>query len=118
MDVRRAREAFRSLQVEVLGLVANMSRWACPSCGQETPMWGPSALEGFLEESGLELLADIPFVPGIAQTGEGGNPYLVAHPDGPVADAWLALAERIATIVAPKLEAARLGRIGPLRIFD
>ncbi|MCH7494181.1 P-loop NTPase [bacterium] len=118
MDVRRAREAFRSLKVEVLGLIANMGTWVCPSCGQASPMWGPSALDAFVEESGIARLADIPFVPQIAAAGEGGVPYLAAHPEGPAAPAWRELGEKVAAIIAPKLVAARKGRIGRLSVTE
>lgn len=118
MDVRRAREAFRSLKVEVLGVVSNMGTWVCPSCEEASPMWGPSTLDAFVEESGLPLLADIPFVPNIAAAGEAGAPYLAAHPDGPAAPAWRELGERVAALVAPKLAAAKKGRIGRLSVSD
>lgn len=119
LDVRRAREAFRTLKVDVLGVVANMTGYRCPSCGETTPIWGPSALDGFLEESGAPLLGSLPLDPGVAQAGESGRPYLLACPDGEIVPAWQALAEALHDALAPRIEAAgKYGRIGSLRVVD
>ncbi len=45
---------------------------------------------------GMELLAELPLLPEIRETGDGGAPITFAMPDHPASQAFLALARQVA----------------------
>ena len=90
-SVRRAREA----RVPLLGLVENMGSAVCPHCGREHALYREARVEAAAREQDLELLARIPFDPGLATAADRGEVF-AAGPgaDSPAAAAFATLAER------------------------
>ena len=50
LDVRKAVDMFRTLKIPVLGLVENMSYYACPACGHRDDVFGHGGAEAWAEE--------------------------------------------------------------------
>jgi ATP-binding protein involved in chromosome partitioning len=98
-DALRGVKMFDRVEVPVLGIVENMSWFECPHCGKPTPLFGSGGGQRLATEVGLPLLAQIPFVPRVMQSGDTGTPAVVADPESAASTALIALAERIATIV-------------------
>ena len=93
LDARKAMDMFRSFKVPVLGLIENMSTFHCPHCGTETQIFGHGGVAREADRLGLPLLAALPIDLDTRLAGDDGRP--VALGDGPVADAYAALAERL-----------------------
>ncbi len=100
-DVRRGIQMFRHLkvQVPVLGVVENMSWFECPDTGKRYPIFGSGGGQAVAAQFDLPLLAQIPIEPAIREGGDTGVPA-VARGEGPARDAFLRLAERVASAVA------------------
>ncbi len=95
MDTAKALGMFRQAGTPVLGLVENMSGFVCPHCGERVEIFPPSkASSSLLGE--VPVLATIPLDPATAASGDHGQPVTVIRPDSPVAQAFHALAERVA----------------------
>ena len=73
-DVRKAIEMFRQVNVEVLGVIENMSTFACPHCGQHTAIFGDAGGTRLAGEYGVPLLAQLPLDPETRQGGDEGTP--------------------------------------------
>jgi ATP-binding protein involved in chromosome partitioning len=107
LDVRKALAMFRKLNVPILGVVENMSVFACPHCGAETPIFGEGGGKKIGEEMGVPLLAQIPLDPETRKGGDEGHPILLRKPDSAQAAAFRKLAavvaDRVSTLSVLKL---------------
>ena len=85
------------VNVPILGLVENMS-WFTPA---ELPdnryyIFGREGVKQLAEETGYPLLAQIPLVQSVCESGDEGTPA-VLHPETPTGNAFLQLAARVVT---------------------
>jgi ATP-binding protein involved in chromosome partitioning len=107
LDVRKGLQMFRKMNVPVLGIVENMSGFACPHCGHATPIFGEGGGEKLATEFDVPVLGMIPIDPETRIGGDTGEPIVVARPSSPQAEAFRRVAravrERLAATTAPKL---------------
>jgi ATP-binding protein involved in chromosome partitioning len=73
-DVRKAIEMFRQVSVEVLGVVENMSTFACPHCGKPVDIFGHGEGAKTAHEYGVPVLGEIEIDPRIRIGGDTGKP--------------------------------------------
>jgi ATP-binding protein involved in chromosome partitioning len=95
IDARRGVRMFEKTQVPVLGLVENMSFFACPHCGETTHIFGHGGARLEAERLGAEFLGEIPLLLDIRTASDAGTPIAAAAPDSVAAKAYAALADRI-----------------------
>jgi ATP-binding protein involved in chromosome partitioning len=95
LDVRKAIGMFQRLNVPILGIVENMSSFACPHCGQHTSIFGETGGQRVAEEYGAPLLARLPLDPETRVGGDEGTPITVRRPDSPQARAFRDLAAAV-----------------------
>lgn len=91
LDARKAINMFQKLKTPILGMVENMSFYTCPNCGDEAHIFGHGGVEHEAEKLGVPLLAALPIDLNTRLGGDGGTP--VAAGEGPIADAYMKLAE-------------------------
>ena len=96
LDVRKAIGMFQRLNVPILGIVENMSTFACPHCQQHTAIFGDSGGTRLADEYGVPLLAQLPLDPETRKGGDEGSPITVRRPDSPQARAFRDLAAAVA----------------------
>src|SRR5438309_3186479 len=73
-DVRKAIEMFRQVNVEVLGVVENMSSFACPHCGKPVDIFGHGEGAKTALAYGVPVLGEIEIDPRIRVGGDTGKP--------------------------------------------
>ena len=73
-DVRKAIEMFRQVNVEVLGVVENMSSFACPHCGKPVDIFGHGEGAKTAQAYGVPVLGEIEIDPRIRIGGDTGQP--------------------------------------------
>lgn len=101
-DVRKAADMFRNPQINIplLGLVENMSYFSPPDAPEKRyRIFGKDGGRKFAEEMNVPLLAEIPIVPEVSDSGDAGVPIVVLE-NSPVAAAFHKLAENVAQQVA------------------
>jgi len=76
LDARKTMIFSFKLEVPVLGLIENMSYFACPHCGEKTQIYKGSGTEKAIDDFNVELLGSLPIDPAIAATGDAGRPYI------------------------------------------
>ena len=87
MIVSKAAAMADMMNINVLGLVENMSYVKCPDCGKEIKVFGDSHIEEVAEKFGYELLGKIPMDPKLSALVDKGwiemmeNDYLEAAVD-------------------------------------
>ncbi len=94
-DVRRGVQMFRQVEVPVLGIVENMSWFACPDNGKRYDIFGTGGGRRVAEQFDLPLLAEIPIEPRIREGGDQGKPLMVQGEDSETRKAFLALAGEV-----------------------
>ncbi|KAI1712104.1 NUBPL iron-transfer p-loop NTPase domain-containing protein [Ditylenchus destructor] len=95
LDVRKEINFCQKTKVPILGVVENMSFFACPCCSTQTQLF-PSTTggaAGMCKELSLELLAQLPHDPNLAASGDQGAEYFEKYKDSPVSAAFSKLAQ-------------------------
>ena len=73
MIVEKAANMAKMMQVDVIGLVENMSFVKCPDCGKEIKIFGESHIEEIASKYGYPLLAKMPIDPELASLVDAGK---------------------------------------------
>jgi ATP-binding protein involved in chromosome partitioning len=95
-DSRRAVRMYQKLNIPVLGLVENMSYFACPNCQHETDVFGRGGGERTAQAMGVPFIGRIPIYQPICLGGDAGVPLVVGEPESAAARAFFAAAEQLA----------------------
>jgi ATP-binding protein involved in chromosome partitioning len=95
-DVGKALAMFKRLSVPILGLVENMTAFACPHCGELTEIFGRGGGERFCQEHGIDFLGGVPLDVTVRQGGDVGVPAVAQREPGPAARALTAVAGAVA----------------------
>ncbi|MFA4973967.1 MAG: P-loop NTPase [bacterium] len=85
VDVRKSITFCRHLNVPVLGVVENMSGFACPKCGEVTHILCSGGGREMAEDMGVLFLGSIPIDPKIAEACDNGRSFVQCHSDSPSA---------------------------------
>ena len=109
IDARRGVRMFERTHVPVLGLVENMSFFACPHCGERADIFGHGGARKEATRLGVPFLGEVPLLLAIRETGDRGTPIAAAEPDGAAAQAFAAIAARVAEAVEQRLAAPTPG---------
>jgi ATP-binding protein involved in chromosome partitioning len=105
-DVGKALAMFKRLSVPILGLVENMTAFACPHCGELTEIFGRGGGERFCQTHGLDFLGGIPLDITVRQGGDVGVPAVAQREPGPAARAMTAVAGAVAARMSVRAAAA------------
>ncbi|WP_110690930.1 iron-sulfur cluster carrier protein ApbC [Salinicola endophyticus] len=100
LDARKGIEMFRKVNVPVLGVVENMSLHVCSQCGHSEPIFGSGGGERIAEQYATQLLGQLPLTLSIREQADGGQPSVIAEPDGEVAQTFRRIARAVASGVA------------------
>lgn len=100
-DAVKGINMFKTVNVDILGLVQNMSLFTCPHCKEDTHVFGSNErVERMCSEHNIDFLGDIPLHPNIGDDAERGKPTVVAEPESERGRAFL----DIAKLIVPKIE--------------
>src|SRR5271168_1733107 len=106
-DVRKAMEMFRQVNVDILGVVENMSFFSCPHCQGRIDIFGHGEGRRIAETYGVPLLGEIEIDPQIRIGGDTGKPAATLGEDAPGAKSIYAMARAVAERLAEKSAASR-----------
>jgi ATP-binding protein involved in chromosome partitioning len=95
-DARKALEMFHQVNVEVIGIVENMSHFTCPHCQQVIDIFSSGGAERTAQQFGLEFLGSLELDPSIRKGGDSGLPVTVAGPDSEIAKGFYEIARKVA----------------------
>lgn len=97
-DVRKSINFCRTVDLEMLGLIENMSGLVCPHCDCSVDLFGSGGGEQTASQMGVPFLGKVPFDPEMVICGDAGQAYQDQYADAPVTKAFEAIAERMMTI--------------------
>jgi Mrp family chromosome partitioning ATPase/predicted Fe-Mo cluster-binding NifX family protein len=90
-DVRKSINFCRQLSLPVLGVVENMSGFACPACGEVTDLFGAGGGERMAAEMGVPFLGRVPIDPKVVEACDAGLPVVGPGAEGPTVRAFEAI---------------------------
>jgi ATP-binding protein involved in chromosome partitioning len=113
-DSRRAVRMYQKLNIPTLGIVENMSYYACPNCHHESDIFGHGGGEGLAQAMEVPFLGRLPIYQPIREGSDSGVPLVVSEASSAAARAFMTVAERTAaqvSIAAHKSAVANKGKI-------
>jgi ATP-binding protein involved in chromosome partitioning len=100
IDATRAIGLFDKGGVPIIGLIENMAGYACPHCGEVSDPFGHGGAEAAAVDMDHPFLGRIPLDIAIRRDSDAGTPP--AAGEGPQAQAFAAIAERVAAWIGAK----------------
>jgi ATP-binding protein involved in chromosome partitioning len=97
---QKAIAMFRKLNAPILGVIENMSHYACAHCGTRDDIFGSGGARAVAERMGLPFLGEIPLATSVRESADAGRPIVMSQPDSPAAHAFVGAAERLAAQVS------------------
>ena len=98
-DARKAIEMFRQMNVDIVGMVENMSYFVCPHCQHEVDIFSRGGAEKTARQFDIAFLGSIELDPEIRKSGDGGAPAVLAGENSPHAKSLFAFARAVAARV-------------------
>ncbi|HKQ88197.1 MAG TPA: Mrp/NBP35 family ATP-binding protein [Candidatus Acidoferrales bacterium] len=99
-DVRKAVEMFKQVNVEILGVVENMSYFSCPHCNGRIDVFGHGEGAHMAKAFGVPLLGEIEIDPQIRIGGDTGKPVASLGEDAPGGKSIFTVARNVAARAA------------------
>jgi ATP-binding protein involved in chromosome partitioning len=77
LDASKALSMFKQTNIEVIGVVENMSYFVCPSTGEKFEIFGSGGGERMQSEFGVKLLGKVPVEAKVREGGDTGMPIVL-----------------------------------------
>lgn len=91
-DVRREINFCNKLNINILGIVENMSGYACPCCGEITEIFSKGGGKKLANEKGIAFLGSVPIDPNIVSGMDEGKDFVESYKESSSAKAILNIA--------------------------
>jgi ATP-binding protein involved in chromosome partitioning len=111
-DARKALEMFGQVNVEILGIVENMSHFTCPHCHEIIDIFSKGGAERTAAQFNVPFLGSIELIPAIREGGDRGMPVALAGPKSPQAAEFFNVAQKL----MERAEAAAASASGVIEI--
>ncbi len=94
-DVRKSINFCKTVKMEVLGLIENMSGFVCPHCGKSIDLFGTGG--GFRTATAMDIpfLGRIPLDAKMVKCADAGESYMEKYPDSEVTRAFNQIVSKI-----------------------
>jgi ATP-binding protein involved in chromosome partitioning len=92
LDSRKCVSFVREVNHRVLGIIENLSGFACPECGHKIDLFKTGGGEKAALELDVPFLGRIPITPKMVEAGDTGKPLVVKDPNDPAALALMEIA--------------------------
>jgi len=97
-DVRKSINFCRTVNMEMFGLIENMSGFSCPHCGKSVELFGSGGGEKTAAAAKINFWGKIPFDTHVVSCGDAGACFQDNYSDSPVAKAFADIAQKMAEL--------------------
>ncbi|MDD2388398.1 MAG: Mrp/NBP35 family ATP-binding protein [Desulfobacterales bacterium] len=98
-DVRKSINFCKRVNLEIFGLIENMSGFTCPHCGVELELFGSGGGQRTAEQTKIPFLGKIPFDPGMVSCGDSGTSYQEKFEGSETSKVFAVIAEKMAELI-------------------
>ena len=95
-DVRKSINFCKAVNMEIFGLIENMSGLTCPHCQKMIDLFGAGGGEKTAVQMGIPFLGRIPMDPNVVACGDAGACYQDVHSDSAVTKSFDQIASTMA----------------------
>lgn len=95
IDARKGLNMFRRVDVPVLGIIENMSYFACPKCGERSEIFGHGGAKSEAEKLGVAFLGEVPLDIELRKRSDEGQPIVVSQPNSEHAGIYRDIAAKV-----------------------
>ena len=112
-DVRKSINFCKSVKMDIIGVIENMSGFVCPHCNQTVDIFKSGGGEQVAREFDLAFLGRVPMDPKVVMAGDDGKPYLSSDEQSPAVAAFseivASVENRVPPVAASGLQMASAG---------
>jgi ATP-binding protein involved in chromosome partitioning len=94
-DVRKSISFCNVVNMEIFGLIENMSGFSCPHCSEKIDLFGSGGGEKTARTAGIKFLGRIPFDLDVVACGDSGTSFQKKNKNSPVTKAFADITEII-----------------------
>jgi Mrp family chromosome partitioning ATPase len=98
-DVRKELNFCRKLKIPILGIVENMSGYACPCCHEITYIFGKGGGQELSAQFNVPLLGSVPIDPQLGNAEDEGIDFVKTYPSTTSAVKLREIADRVANLI-------------------
>jgi Mrp family chromosome partitioning ATPase len=95
VDVEKSISFCQELNLNLIGVIENMSGFICPHCGEVSDIFKSGGGETLSAKREVPFLGSVPLDPRMVQAGDSGKPFILEHPDAETAQALQGVARKI-----------------------
>ncbi|QTA89345.1 Mrp/NBP35 family ATP-binding protein [Desulfonema magnum] len=99
-DVRKSINFCKTVNMDIFGLIENMSGFSCPHCGKDIRLFGSGGGEKTALSAGVVFLGRIPFDPNVVACGDSGTSFQETYTDSPVTKAFAHTAQKMSELLS------------------
>jgi len=100
-DVRKSINFCKTVKMEIVGVIENMSGFVCPHCNKTVDIFKSGGGEQVARDFELPFLGRVPMDPKVVIAGDDGKPYLSSGEDSPAVQAFTEIVAAVETRVPP-----------------
>ena len=94
-DARKGINMFKKVNVDILGIVENMSYFICDNCNQKHYIFSKDGVKKEAQESKIPFLGEIPIDTNLRIQSDNGIPALIDNPDGEISKKFISIAKNL-----------------------
>ncbi len=102
LDVKKSITFSKKLNIDILGIIENLSGFVCPYCGGKIAIFKSGGGEELASETGVNFLGRIPIDENVVQESDKGNSVLIKNPEGEVAKAFKDILYNLKKVIEAK----------------
>ncbi len=95
LDARRAIQMFNKVNVNILGLIQNMSSFSCSKCGHVEHIFGDDGAKQFAHKMNCTYLGDVVLNTQLRESSDSGQPISILNESNPAAQSFKLICEKI-----------------------
>ena len=91
--------------IKITGIVLNQAYFTCSSCTTQHELFGsPASFRATAAQLGVNVLGELPLVPGVSESSDQGFPHMLARGDSQDDKRWKDVMQTIAGSVWKSLQ--------------
>jgi ATP-binding protein involved in chromosome partitioning len=95
LDARRAVQLVQKMNVPVLGIIENMTKFVCPECGKSYSIFGSGFASQASKDYDVDYLGGLPLDPRVAELSDKGTPFVSDDTNSEVSQAFDELVKKL-----------------------
>jgi len=103
-DVRKSINFCRQVNMEILGVVENMSGFQCPHCGKPVDLFKTMGGELVAAKEHLRFLARLPVEPEVVKMGDAGTVAGLEHDQLPFTKSFLNMVDQVIKLTSKEVD--------------